>query len=124
MSIDTLLPLVNALSEADKRELRDYLNNALSDTPLPTTLTPAERMALVKRGMVEGREVLSNAEYAILADAVNLEATTLTPADRVRLLNAGFAALRDGLTSAELEAMTDAMNAEYVEPWDATEWQD
>jgi hypothetical protein len=48
----------------------------------------------------------------------------MTPEQRFRRLEEGFAGIREGLSEEELAELTDAMNAEYIEPWDESEWQD
>ena len=51
-------------------------------------------------------------------------AVQLSPEERARRLDAAFEQLRAGLTQTELDEMTEAMNAEYIEPFDETEWKD
>lgn len=47
----------------------------------------------------------------------------LSAEERIRLLDEAFDRLREGLTEAELKDITEAINAEYIEPWDDTEWK-
>ena len=51
-------------------------------------------------------------------------ARTLSPEERARKLDEALTQLREGLTSEQIDEMTEAMNAEYIEPWDESEWTD
>ena len=51
-------------------------------------------------------------------------APALSPDERIRQLDEAAKAIREGFTDAEWEEVEQAMNAEYIEPWDESEWQD
>jgi phage shock protein A len=48
----------------------------------------------------------------------------LSPEEHGRLLDEAFAELRAGLTQQQLDEMTEAMNADFIQPWDESEWRD
>jgi hypothetical protein len=73
------------------------------------SLTPSERREL--RAYLEHQEGQQN------QSALSIE-------ERLNRLNAGFAAIVEGMTPEQIDEMVEAMNAEYIEPWDETEWQD
>jgi hypothetical protein len=46
----------------------------------------------------------------------------LSPEERWRGLDEAFASIREGFTDEELAALERDINAEYIEPWDESEW--
>lgn len=44
--------------------------------------------------------------------------------ERVRAFDEVVAALREGLTEQEIEEIIAAINAEYIEPFDDSQWRD
>jgi hypothetical protein len=78
--------------------------------------------------VIKAVDKLSPDEIRQLRDYLDKRETQAHPhnlsvEERIRLLDKAFDRLREGLTEAELKDITEAINAEYIEPWDDSEWQ-